>query len=105
MSSYAIINLAGVQIKATPDARIRVPKMEAEVGTKISLDQVLLLSDGKKVQVGQPVISGVKVEAEIVLHGRERKIIVFKKKRRKDYRRTNGHRQHFTEIRITKFPK
>ena len=105
MESYAIVNIAGQQVKATADAVLRVPRLEAEVGSKVDFDRVLVLSDGKKVQVGQPLVAGKKVKAEVVRHGRDAKIIVFKKKRRKNYRRTKGHRQDFTEVRITALPK
>jgi large subunit ribosomal protein L21 len=83
---------------------VRVPRLDAEVGSKLSLDKVLLLSDGKKVAVGQPHVSGKAVQAEVVRHGRDAKIVVFKKKRRKNYRRTRGHRQGFTEIKIKALP-
>jgi large subunit ribosomal protein L21 len=105
MESYAIISVSGKQCKVTPEALVRVPRIEAEVGSKLDIDQVLLCSDGKTVQVGRPVVAGKKVKAEVVRHGRESKIVVFKKKRRKDYRRTRGHRQDFTELRIVALPK
>lgn len=105
MESYAIITVSGKQCKVTPEARVRVPRMAAEVGSKVDIDQVLLYCDGKKVHVGQPVVTGKKVKAEVVGHGRDRKIIVFKKKRRKSYRRTRGHRQDFTELKIVALPK
>lgn len=105
MESYVIVDVAGQQIKATADAVIRVPSLAAEVGSKVDFDKVLLLSDGKKVTVGKPFVDGKTVKAEVVRHGRDKKIIVFKKKRRKDYRRTRGHRQGYTEIRITALPK
>ena len=105
MESYAIINVAGSQCKVTADAIVRVPKMEAEIGAKVALEQVLLLSDGKKLQVGTPYVEGKTVQAEVVRHGRDKKVTVFKKKRRKNYRRTRGHRQHFTEIKIGALPK
>jgi large subunit ribosomal protein L21 len=105
MDTYAIVNVAGEQCKVTPDAVVRVPKMDADVGSKISIDQVLLWSDGKTMHVGTPFIDGKKVEAEVVRHGRHKKVVVFKKKRRKNYRRTRGHRQGFTEIVIRALPK
>jgi large subunit ribosomal protein L21 len=105
MENYAIINVAGSQCKVTAEAIIRIPAMDAEVGSKVTLDKVLLLSDGKKLQVGTPYVEGKEVQAEVVRHGRDKKITVFKKKRRKNYRRTRGHRQHFTEIKIGALPK
>ena len=104
MDRYAIVDVAGHQCKVMPEGVFRVPKLEAEVGSKVSLDRVLLVSDGKKIAVGQPYLKGKTVECEVVRHGREKKIIVFKKKRRKKYRRTRGHRQHFSEILIKALP-
>jgi large subunit ribosomal protein L21 len=104
MERYAIVDVAGSQCKVTADALVRVPRLDAEVGSKLSLEKVLLLSDGKKVAVGQPHVKGKAVQAEVVRHGRDAKIVVFKKKRRKNYRRTRGHRQGFTEIKINKLP-
>jgi len=74
--------------------------MEGEPGDSITFEDVLLASDGKDVQVGEPTVKGAKVKAEVVKHGRDRKIIVFKRKRRKGYRRKQGHRQGYTEIRV-----
>lgn len=100
---YAIVNIAGYQFKATPNAVLRVPRLDAEVGGEIKLDQVLLWSDDKSVEVGKPYVEGKALRAEVVRHGKDKKIIVFKKKRRKKYRRKNGHRQQFTEIRLEDF--
>jgi large subunit ribosomal protein L21 len=74
--------------------------MEVEPGDSVTFDDVLLTSDGKDVQVGAPSVKGAKVKAEVVRNGRDRKIIVFKRKRRKGFRRKQGHRQGFTEIRV-----
>ena len=105
MESYAIVDIAGSQTKVSADAVVRVPKLADEVGAKVSFDKVLYVSDGKTAQVGQPFLEGKAVKAEVVRHGRDDKIIVFKKKRRKGYKRTKGHRQQFTELRITTLPK
>ena len=80
---------------------MRVPKLDVEPGKKVTFDEVLLTSDGEKVKAGQPMVKGAKVVAEVVGHGRGEKIIVFKFKRRKNYRKKTGHRQDFTEIKIT----
>ena len=104
MERYAIVDVAGSQCKVTADAVVKVPRLDAEVGSKLSLDKVLLVSDGKSVSVGQPLVAGKKVEAEVIAHGRDKKIIVFKKKRRKGYKRTKGHRQGYTELRIKSVP-
>ena len=100
---YAILKISGQQFKATPNAILRVPKMEAEIGGKLTFSDVLLWSDGDATTVGAPLVSGKSVSAEVVKHGRGDKIIVFKKKRRKGYRRKNGHRQWYTEVRLTGF--
>lgn len=97
----AIVRVAGVQVRVAPGDRIMVPRLKNEVGSTTALGEVLLLSDGKKVTVGTPVVEGAHVEAEILEHARDKKIIVFKKKRRKRYRRTMGHRQRYTAVRIT----
>jgi large subunit ribosomal protein L21 len=100
---YAIVRIGGLQFKATPNAILRVPKLEAEVGGSVTFGDVLLWSDGKSTQVGSPLVAGKSVSGEVVRHGRADKIVVFKKKRRKNYRRKNGHRQWYTEIRLTGF--
>jgi large subunit ribosomal protein L21 len=75
--------------------------MEAEAGAKVTFDEVLLSSDGQTIRAGTPLVSGARVEAEVVGQGKEPKIYVFKFKRRKNYRRKTGHRQRYTEVRIT----
>jgi large subunit ribosomal protein L21 len=100
---YAIVNIAGQQYKAIPNAVLRVPLMDAEVGGEVTLDQVMLWADGENLEVGRPYLEGKSIRAEVVRHGKGAKVIVFKKKRRKKYRRKNGHRQQFTEIRLKDF--
>ena len=97
---YAIFRTAGKQFRAEPGRTVRIPSVQAEPGTKLTFDEVLLGSDGKTVRAGQPAINGAKVTAEVVRHGRDKKIVVFKFKRRKNYARKQGHRQGFTEVRI-----
>ncbi|MGD0992842.1 MAG: 50S ribosomal protein L21 [Gemmatimonadales bacterium] len=97
---YAIFRTAGKQFRAEPGRRLQIPTLEAEPGAKLTFDEVLLGSDGKQVKAGTPVLKGARVTAEVVRHGKEKKIIVFKFKRRKNYARKQGHRQGFTEIRI-----
>jgi large subunit ribosomal protein L21 len=97
---YAIFRTAGKQFRAEPGRKLQIPTLEAEPGAKLTFDEVLLGSDGKQVKAGTPVLKGAKVTAEVVRHGKEKKIIVFKFKRRKNYARKQGHRQGFTEIRI-----
>ena len=95
---YAIINISGKQYKAISGARIRIPKQDGESGTSLTFDKVLLINDGKNTEIGNPILKGVSVDATIIDHGRDKKILVYKKKRRKGYQRKNGHRQWFTEI-------
>ena len=95
---YAIINISGKQYKAISGARLRVPKQEGETGTSLTFDKVLLINDGKNTEVGEPILKGASVTGTIIEHGRNKKILVYKKKRRKGYQRKNGHRQWFTEI-------
>lgn len=98
--SYAIIRTAGFQYRAEPGKTIRIPTVDAEVGAKVTFDEVLLGSDGSDVRAGAPLLDGASVTGEIVRHGRGPKIVIFKMKRRKNYRRKQGHRQNFTEVRI-----
>ena len=100
---YAIVDIGGRQFKAGPEDVLKVPKINAEVGGDVTLDRIMLWSDGGSVEVGSPFIEGKSIRAEIVRHGKDKKVIVFKKKRRKKYRRKNGHRQQFTEIRLKSF--
>ena len=95
---YAIVNISGKQFKASSGARVKVPKQKGETGSNLTFNQVMLINDGKKSQFGTPNISGASVTAEIIEHGRDKKILIYKKKRRKGYQRKNGHRQLFTEI-------
>lgn len=98
--TYAIFATGGQQFRAEPGTTIKVPLLEAEPGTKVSFDEVLLTSDGKHVQTGKPVVKGAKVTAEVVRHGKGEKIRIYRFARRTGYRRHAGHRQRFTEIRI-----
>ena len=99
---YAIVNISGKQYKATEGAMLRVPRQSGDSGTKLSFDDILLISNSDSTQVGKPNVSGAKVTATILNHGRERKILVYKKKRRKGYQRKNGHRQWYTEVEVQK---
>ena len=97
---YAILNISGKQFKASVGNKVKVPKQSGEIGTNLILDQVMLFNDGSKSQFGTPIISGVSVTAKIVNHGRDKKILVYKKKRRKGYQRKNGHRQCYSKIKV-----
>jgi large subunit ribosomal protein L21 len=98
---YSIIEQGGVQFKATKGAKIRVPLIDAEAGTDITIEKVLLTSDGTSVTIGAPTVAGATVSAKILEHGHGDKVLVIKKKRRKDYKRKVGHRQKYTRIEIT----
>lgn len=98
---YAIIETGGKQYRVEPGSTIQVESLPGDVGATIELNQVRLIHGEAGVVVGQPLVNGVKVTAEIIRHGRTRSITVFKKKRRKNYRRTRGHRQGFTRLRVT----
>ena len=99
---YAIVNISGKQFKATEGARVRIPRQTGDAGTKVTFDNVLLIHDGSSTQIGTPTVTGATVTATVIDHGREKKILIYKKKRRKGYQRKNGHRQWFTEVEIQK---
>ena len=99
---YAIVEIAGKQFKVVEDQKLFVHRLTDKKGTKVSFDKVYLLDDGKKVSIGTPDLTGVSVEAKVVSHLKDDKVIVFKKKRRKGYRVKNGHRQALTELIIEK---
>jgi len=98
---YAVVKIKGQQFRVEPGNTLQVPLMEAEEGTSVTFDEVLLLADGEDIKVGSPNVDGATVTADVVRHGRSRKIVVFKRKQRKNYRRKKGHRQPFTEVSIT----
>jgi large subunit ribosomal protein L21 len=97
---YAVFRTGGKQFRAEAGRRLLVPVLTAEPGESVTFQEVLLAGDGDKVSVGAPLVGGASVTAEVLRHGRDKKVIVFKRKRRKNYRRKQGHRQGFTEIRV-----
>lgn len=98
---YAVFRAGGQQFRAEPGTRLRVPVLDADEGDTVTFDEVLLAAGGDDgVSVGSPTVEGAEVRAEVLRHGKDRKIVVFKRKRRKGYRRKQGHRQQFTEIRV-----
>lgn len=97
---YAIVEIGGQQFKVTKDDQIVTPKISGEVGNTVDLDRVMLISDDNGVKVGDPVIKGAQIKASIVNFERGKKVIVFKKKRRKGYRVKNGHRQDYSRLKI-----
>ena len=98
---YAVVKIKGQQFRVETGRKLQVPLLEDEVGASVTFDEVLMLADGEDVKVGQPHVAGASVAAEVLRHGRSRKIVVFKRKRRKNYKRKKGHRQPFTEVNIT----
>jgi large subunit ribosomal protein L21 len=98
---YAVVQTGGKQYRLSVGDSLRVEKLPGEAGVVVDLPQVLMVSDGDKVSIGNPVLTDASVKAEIVGHGRDKKIRVFKMKRRKKYRRTQGHRQAYTQLRVT----
>ncbi len=99
---YAIIESCGKQYKVAEGDVVFFEKLDAEEGKKVTFDNVILVSDEGKVQVGNPYVKGVKVEGKVVAHGKAKKIIVFKMKAKANYRRRYGHRQPYTKVEITK---
>jgi len=103
---YAVVEIAGKQFRVEPDKNIKVPFLHVEPGQKVKFDKVLFFTDDKgNHHIGAPLVEKMNVEATVVEHGREKKIIVFKKKRRKGYRVKKGHRQHYTLLHIEKIAK
>ena len=99
---YAIVNISGKQYKAEKGAKLCVPKQPLDEGKKLVLEDVLMVHDGKSSKFGNPNVIGAKVTATVLDHGRERKILVYKKKRRKGYQRKNGHRQGYSLLKVNK---
>lgn len=97
---YAIVEIAGKQFKVTKDQYIYTPKMEQPVGISVLFDKVLFVQDEKAIQVGAPIIAGAKVAGKVIQHVKDDKVIVFKKKRRKGYKKKQGHRQEYTQVLI-----
>lgn len=96
----AVVRIKDKQIRVQANDVIKVPFLENEVGSTVDFDEVLLLND-TEVRVGTPTVEGARVRAEVLAHGRDKKVLVFKYKRRKGYRNMQGHRQDFTSVKIT----
>ena len=95
---YAIVEIAGQQVKVAKDQKVFVNRLPVEEGKKVSFDNVLLIGDGDNITIGAPAINGAQIGAKVVKHLKGDKVIVFKKKRRKGFRKKNGHRQYLSEI-------
>ena len=98
---FAIVEIAGQQFKVEKDQTLFVHRLQNEEGASVEFDKVLLVDNNGSVKVGAPVVSGAKVKAKVLDHLKGDKVIVFKKKRRKGYKKKNGHRQYFTKIQIS----
>jgi len=98
---YAIVEVGGFQYRVEPESVIRVPRLETKVGEEVTLSNVMLLSDGKEVKIGKPLVKGARVSGVVLSHGRADKVVVFKYKRRKGYRKKTGHRQDYTEVKVS----
>jgi large subunit ribosomal protein L21 len=102
---YAIVETGGFQFRMEPGMKLNVPRLTADEGQSVTLEKVMLLADGDEVTVGSPLVEGASVEAQVIEHGRGGKITVFKRKRRKGYEKTMGHRQGYTRIEIKSISK
>ena len=97
---YAVIKTGGKQYRVASGEKLKIEQLTADVGSEIVLDQVLMVADGEKVSLGTPLVAGATVKAKVVGHGRGDKVHIFKMRRRKHYRKSQGHRQNYTEIEI-----
>jgi len=97
---YAVIKTGGKQYKVAPGEKLKVEQIPADVGAEVVLDQVLMIGEGESVRLGQPTVAGASVKATVVAQGRGDKVRIFKMRRRKNYHRTQGHRQNYTELKI-----
>lgn len=97
---YAVIRTGGKQYKVAAGGKLKVESLPNEVGSEIEIQDILMVSDGDKISIGAPTVAGASVKATVLSHGRGTKVIIFKMRRRKHYRKTQGHRQNYTEIRI-----
>ena len=98
---YAVIKTGGKQYRVSAGEKVRVETLDAEVGSEVVLDQVLMVADGDKVTLGKPLLAGAAVKATVVANGRGDKVRIFKHRRRKHYQKHAGHRQNYTEIQIS----
>ena len=97
---YAVVTTGGKQYRVSAGEKIRIEQLPAEVGSEVVLDKVLLIADGENLTMGAPLVQGASVKAKVLAHGRGDKVRIFKMRRRKHYRKSQGHRQNFTEIEI-----
>lgn len=98
---FAVIKTGGKQYRVAAGDKLRVEKLPADVGSEVILDQVLMVGEGAAVKIGAPLVAGAAVKATVVGHGRGDKVTIFKLRRRKHYKKSQGHRQHYTELQVT----
>lgn len=101
VNMYAVVKTGGKQYRVSGGQKVKVEQLVAEVGAEVVLDQVLAVGEGESVRLGKPLVAGATVTAKVVAHGRGDKVHIFKMRRRKHYRKQQGHRQNFTELEIT----
>lgn len=99
---YAIVETGGKQYKVTPDTFFKVEKIDVEENGTVELENVLLVNDGNDIRIGSPFVSGAKVVCSVLEHGKSKKVVVFKYKPKKKYRKLTGHRQQFTTLKVEK---
>ena len=97
---YAVIKTGGKQYKVPAGGKLKVESLPVDVGAEVEIKDVLMVADGDSIKVGTPLLAGASVKATVLAHGRHDKVMIFKMRRRKHYRKTQGHRQNYTEIRI-----
>ncbi len=98
---YAVVKTGGKQYRVSAGTKIKVEQLNGDVGSEVTLDQVLMIAEDGNVKLGRPTLSGAAVKARVIAHGRGDKVNIFKMRRRKHYRKSQGHRQNFTELEIT----
>jgi len=101
MNMYAVIKTGGKQYKVAAGEKIKVELLDAEVGAEVTIDQVLAVGNGGELKVGAPLVAGATVKATVVAHGKHDKVRIFKLRRRKHYKKSQGHRQNYTELEIS----
>ena len=97
---YAVIKTGGKQYRVSSGEKVKVEQLAADIGSQITIDQVLMVADGDKISIGKPLVDGAKVQATVVNHGRGDKVKIFKLRRRKHFKKQQGHRQNYTEIQV-----
>lgn len=97
---YAVVKTGGKQYRVTAGEKLKIEQIPADIGSEIVLDQVLMVADGENISLGNPLVAGAAVNAKVIAQGRGEKIRIFKMRRRKHYRKTQGHRQNYTEIEV-----